>query len=217
MKLNIKKRDVFGKKTKLLRKEWIVPWVIYWRHEEKSLSVSFNKIEFLKIYREAWESTPIDLSWDWITKLALIYDVKTNPVTDQLIHVDFLSVKADEKVETEVPIKLTGESEVEKAKLWKVEQIKYHVLVEALPRDLPHDIAIDISSIKTVNDVIFLKDIVVSSKVEIKENLDLPVVTVSTLDEEEEETQEWEVSAAWTAWADKDAEWDKKEAKKDSK
>lgn len=217
MKLNIKKRDVFWKKTKTLRIDWIIPWIIYWRHESESISVSFNKLEFLKIYRAAWESTPIDLSWDWVSKLALIYDVKTNPVTDQLVHVDFLAIKADEKVETEVPIKLTWESVIEKDKLWKIEQIKHHVLVEALPKDLPHDITVDVSAIVDINDVIFLKDLKVSNKVEIKENLELPVVTVATISqEEEEETTEWEVSASWTAWATAE-EKAEKEPKKDNK
>ncbi|MFZ5341830.1 MAG: hypothetical protein ACOZBL_04790 [Patescibacteria group bacterium] len=68
-----------------------------------------------------------------------------------------------------------------------MEQIKHHVLVEALPKDLPHDITVDVSAIVDINDVIFLKDLKVSNKVEIKENLELPVVTVATISQEEEE------------------------------
>lgn len=201
MKLAITKREVFWKKVKLLRKEGIIPWIIYGRHEDNNISVSFKKNDFIKLFRKAWESTPIELEGDGINKLVLVYEVKTNPVTDQLVHVDFLAVKADEKVETEVVIKMVWESVVEKSKLWKVEQIKHHVLVEALPKDLPHDIEVDISTIETINDVIHLKDLKVSKKVTIKESLELPVVTVVTLDEEEESTEE--VSAAWTAWEPK--------------
>jgi large subunit ribosomal protein L25 len=44
----------------------------------------------------------------------LIQDIQLDPVTDVLIHVDFLAVNKDEKVTTEIPVKMIGESMVEK-------------------------------------------------------------------------------------------------------
>ena len=59
--------------------------------------------------------------------------------------------------------------------------------MEAFPQDLPHDITIDISVIKTMNDTIFVKDLKVSDKVEILDDLEQPIITVVKLAEEEVE------------------------------
>ncbi len=65
--------------------------------------------------------------------------------------------------------------------------MKDFVEVEAFPQDLPHDITIDISNIKTMNDTIFVKDLKVSDKVRILDDMEQPVITVLTLQEEVEE------------------------------
>ena len=88
---------------------------------------------------------------------------------------------------------------------------------------MPHDIQIDISVIQKVSDTIFVKDIKLSDKIKIHDDLNQPVVTVLTLTEEIEETPvatavEW---APWVEWATPEAaakEWeDKKEDKKSDK
>lgn len=200
MKLNIKKRDTFWKAVKNLRKQGQIPGVIYWRHVDTPISVCFDKNEFLKVFKYAWESTPIDIEGDGIKELALIHWLEKNTVTDMLIHVDFLAVNANETVKAEVPVLLVGESPIEKNNEWRVELLKDHILVEALPKNLPHDITIDKSTILSSEDVIFVKDLKLGDKVTIKEDLELPVVTVVALsDEVEEETTE----AAATETAEK--------------
>ncbi len=199
--LNVQNRHIADKKTNDIRKEWNVPWVIYWKHLEAPIHVIFNKNEFIKLYREAWESTPVNLIWDKIKELVLIHELQRHFVTDTVLHVDFHAIRADEKVKAEVPVWLIWESIIEKNKEWRVELLKDHILVEALPGDLPHDIKIDISRIKELNDVIFIRDLDLWSKVEIKDNKDLPVVTVVTLQEEVEEAPKATEEAAPTATA----------------
>ncbi len=111
-----------------------------------------------------------------------------------MIHVDFLAIKADEKVKAEVMLKIIGESPVEKLGLGQIQVVKDFVEVEALPQDLPHDITIDISTIQTANDAIFVKDLHISDKVKILEEPDQVLVTVVSMSEEEEA----EVSSAET-------------------
>lgn len=190
MKLTVKKREVVWKAVKNLRKASQIPWVIYWKHVPTPINVMFDKNEFLKVFRAAWESTPIDLEGDGIKELVLIHWVATNFVTDMLSHVDFLAVSANEKVKAEVPVILVWESSIEKNNEWRIELIKDHILVEALPRELPHDIQIDRSRIATVNDVIFVRDIDLGKKVAIKDDLDQAVVTVISTEDlwSEEET-----------------------------
>ena len=192
MELNVKKRQLVWKKVKRLRKQWIIPWVIYWRHVKKPINIEFKKIDFLKLYSKVWETQTIMLKGDNIEQMVLIHDVDVHPVTDEVIHVDFLAVRADEKVEAEVPVVLVGESPVEKNNLWRLELLKDVILVEAYPQDLPEKIEIDVSNIQKLSDVIHIKDINIWDKVQIKENPEDTIVTVLSLEELETEWQEEE-------------------------
>lgn len=203
MKLSVEIRNITGKEVKKLRRDGIIPAVIYWKHTEKSLSVSCKKNDFLKLFKKAWYATPITLEWEGIDQLALIQEVQVDPVSDFLSHVDFLAVSRNEKVTANVPVVLFGESNIEKLGEWKLQLLKDTIEVEAFPQDLPSEIKIDISTIVNMNDVVFVKDLDVWSKAEIVEDLEQPVLTVVTLSEEVEEVAtatEWEVK-----------EWEKKE------
>jgi large subunit ribosomal protein L25 len=57
--------------------------------------------------------------------------------------------------------------------------------VEAFPQDLPHEFTLDISSIQGMGDTILIKDLKVSDKVEILDDLEQPLITVLKLAEEE--------------------------------
>jgi len=188
MSLSIQYRQVKGKKLKSFRKQGLVPGVIYGSSLDKNINVFVEKIPFLKEYAKAGSSTPIVLKAEdgkefWV----LVRDFQKDPVKDFLQHVDFQVVVRDEKVEAEVPVVLVGESEVEKNKIWQIEQLLQQIRVSAYPQDLPHDIKIDLSDIKTTNDVIFVKDLKLGEKVEILEDPEAPIITVVALQEEEAE------------------------------
>jgi large subunit ribosomal protein L25 len=114
-------------------------------------------------------------------QLVLIQDIQLDPVSDILLHVDFLAVKSDEKVTTEIPLKLVGESPLEKLGEGKIQLLKDFVEVEAFPQDLPHEFVIDASTITDINTTIFVKDLKVSSKVEMLDDPEQAIVTVLTM------------------------------------
>lgn len=221
MKLKVQSREITGKKVKLLRKQDIIPAVIYGKHTKNSILISCNKNEFLKLFKQAGHSTPVTIEWDGIDQLVLIHEIQVDPVSDFLSHIDFLAVSRDEKVTAEIPVILIWESNIEKLWEWKIQLLKDTIEVEAFPQDLPREIKIDISAIQKMSDVIFVKDLDVWSKVEILEDVEQPMVTVIWFTEEVEETPVVE-AAAWTAWATAAAtpstadkkewkkEWDKK-------
>lgn len=186
LKVNIRTQAT-KQESKKLRKEWNVPAIIYWKHLKSSIQVSCLKNDFIKRYKEAGYSTPITLKGEWINELVLIQDIQLDPVTNIVLHIDFLAVKKDEKVKTEVTIVLTWESPIEKLWVWKIQLVKDFIEVEAFPQDLPHDIKIDISKIENIWDTIFIKDIQLAKNVKILDDLEQPIVTVVTLDEEVEE------------------------------
>lgn len=185
MKLTVTSRQ--DKKAKDLRKEGLIPGIVYGKHIDTPISVACKKNDFIKKYKEAWYSTPITLEGDKLDQLVLIQDIQVDPVSDILMHVDFLAVKSDEKVTTEVALKLIGESIIEKLGQGKIQLVKDFVEVEAFPQDLPHDFPIDISIIETMNDAIFVKDLKVSDKVKILDDPEQVLVTILTIAEEEVE------------------------------
>ena len=135
------------------------------------------KNDFIKAYRAAGYSTPIELEGG----------------VDQLV---LLHVDKHQKVSAGVPVVLVGESQVEKLNQGKIQLVKDTVEVEALPQDLPHSIEVDLSKIETANDVVFVRDLVVAKNVKIIDDLDQPVLTVVELSDEEGESTSTEEAAA---------------------
>jgi large subunit ribosomal protein L25 len=103
-----------NKKAKDLRKEGLIPGIVYGKHIKEPLTIACPRNDLIKKYKEAGYSTPLTLTGDGIDQLVLIQDIQLDPVTDVLIHIDFLAGNKDEKVTTEIPVVLVGESPIEK-------------------------------------------------------------------------------------------------------
>lgn len=190
---NVRKEK--GKELKNLRKKEIIPGIVYGKYIDAPMNISFDKQEFLKVYKAGGYSTPITLKGDGVDQLVLLHDIQVDPVTDYVLHVDFITLKKGQKVETEVAIVVEGLAPVEKLGLGKVQLVKDAVEIEALPKDLPHDIKVDVSGLETINDVIFVKDLAVDKGVTLLGDLEQPVVTVLELVEESEEETTEEATA----------------------
>jgi uncharacterized Zn ribbon protein len=141
----------------------------------------------LKVYRASGYTTPVELIGD-LDQLVLINSFQLDPILDEIITADFLAVSRTEKVSASVPVVVVGESPLEKLNEGKVQLVRDTIEVEAFPQDLPHQIEIDASVLADVNAVVFVKDLKVSSKVEILDEGEQPVVTIVLLADEAEET-----------------------------
>ena len=148
------------------------------------------KNDFIKAYRAAGYSTPIELEGG-VDQLVLLHALQL-----EVLSIDFLAVDKHQKVSAGVPVVLVGESQVEKLNQGKVQLVKDTIEVEALPQNLPHSIEVDLSKIETANDVVFVRDLVVAKNVEIIDDLDQPVLTVVELSDEEGESTSTEEAAA---------------------
>lgn len=192
MELKVQKREP-GKVKKLL-KEGYVPGVVYGKHIEQPILVKFKKTDFIKLYKEAGTSTPITLKWDDFEQLALIHDYQLEPVKDMLIHVDFLGVKAWEKVVATVPVVVEWVEKLQKQWL-EINLVTDEVEVEAIPSKLPHEIKIDVSELKD-GDNITVGDLKLWDDVEIKSDAEEVIVTVYNPSEQTEEETTEEVNEA---------------------
>ena len=198
MKLTVQVRTTVAKKVKALRKEGLLPAVVYGKSLKEPVLLSCQKNDFIKVYREAGFSTPIELTGG-IEQMVLLQDLQVDPVSDEVLTVDFLAVSKNEKVSAQVPLVLVGESQVEKLNEGSIELVKDMVEVEAYPQDLPRQIEVDISVIESVNDTLFVRDLKVSTKVQILDAEDQPIVTVVELTDEEEKSAEETPAGSETA------------------
>jgi large subunit ribosomal protein L25 len=187
MKLSVKKRDLVGKKVKSLRAQGLVPAIVYGKHVDPQ-TISCVKNDLLKVYKSSGYTTPVELKGD-LDQLVLINSFQLDPISDEIITADFLAVSRTEKVAADIPVVVVGESPLEKLNEGRVQLVKDTVRVEAFPQDLPSQFEVDASALADINDVVFVKDLKVSDKVEIIDDIELPVVTIALLSDEEEEVE----------------------------
>lgn len=154
---------------------------------DSAVSIAIDKVELLRIYKKAGKSTPIEMKGG-ADELVLVHEIQVDPVSDHLIHVDFIAVKRDEKVTAEVPLIFEGVSPYEKNALGRVQRLKNTIEVEAFPLDLPHDIVVDITELTEEGMVIFAKDLPLSDKVELAIDPELAIATTVAFVEEAEES-----------------------------
>lgn len=164
-----------------------MPAVVYGKMLETPVLLKCLKNDFIRVHRVGGYSTPIELTGD-IDQLVLLQAMQLDPVTDEVLTLDFLAVDKTQKVVANVPVVVVGESKVEKLNEGRIQLVKDTVEVEALPQNLPHNIEVDISKIETINDVIFVKDLTVGKDVEIVDDPEQPILTVVELSDEDSDT-----------------------------
>lgn len=167
------KRDIFGRKVKRLRKEGRIPANIFGNKIE-SHAVSVDSKEFAEVFKKAGETQIINLEG----KSVLVSNIQTDPISGEVIHIDFRQVSLTEKIEAKIPVEVEGESPAEKQNLGTVVQQIHEIEVEALPSDLPEKIIVDVSTLVEVDQAIYVKDLKVDSKVIIKTDPESIIVKV---------------------------------------
>jgi len=192
--LKAEKRNVFGRKVKKIRKDGRIPANIYGK-KVKSQPIQVSSLEFKKAYKETGETGLLEINIGSDKKPVLVHHVQLDPVSDTILHVDFLQVNLKEKVTAAIPIELVNESPAEKQGLGTVVQYMNETEVEALPTDLPEKFEIDASTLTEVDQTVYLKDLKFDKeKIEIKEDPEKIVVKVEAVKEEKEEPIKEEVS-----------------------
>ena len=185
--LKAKKRDI-KRNLNILRKAGELPAVFYGAGVDTT-PISVSKVEFKKIWNKAGESSTIKISMPEAKEdvSTLIHEVQVDPVTDEPIHIDFLAIDMNKKIKVDVPIEFTGISEAVKNGLGTLVKVLHEVEIEALPKDLPHNLVVDISKLETLESQILVSDIVLPSGVTmITKGIEV-VASVALQKEEKEE------------------------------
>lgn len=157
-KLIATKRDIFGKKLSNARKEGRLPVVFYGAKEENTPLFVDTKA-FKKVLEEAGESTVVTIKTETGEHDVLIHDVSYDPITGEPIHADFLAVEKNKPIRVEVELVFEGVAPAVKDLGGALVKVLHEVTIEALPRDLPHNLKVDISSLTTFDSQILVSDI----------------------------------------------------------
>ena len=151
------KRDTFGKKTKNLRSQGIIPANVH-GDIDKPISIAFPKNSFNTLYQEVGDTGLFYLTIEGDGKdLPVLVDGATfHPVSDELLHVVLKKVNLKEKITAQVPVELVGENTISGA---VVVAVMDSVEVEALPTDLPEKFEIDISKLTEIGQSVTYQDL----------------------------------------------------------
>ena len=155
--INGSKRESVGKSsTKALRNAGKVPCVLY--GGEKPVHFSADEISFSKLIYTPNAHTVI-ISMDNKSEInAVIQDIQFHPVTEKILHVDFLQIFEDKEVTITVPVRFEGNAPGVRNQGGNLSKNKRKLSVRALPKDLPDFIKADISSLN-LNDNITIADV----------------------------------------------------------
>ena len=183
--LNVKARDKKEKMAKL-RKSGKMPAVFYGK-KDKSTPITVALGDFLKVWKQAGESSVITLKGDMGEKDALVYDVDLDPITDVPRHADFYVFEEGHVLEVNIPIKFVGVSPAVKDLGGTLVKVLYELSISAMPKDLPKEIDVDISTLVDFKSQILAKDIKLPHGVKLVEKPDEAVVLVEEIKEVVEE------------------------------
>lgn len=176
--LTAHRRDVTGKNVARLRRQGILPAVVY-GHGEASEAIEIDAKAFDTLARTAGRHALIDLKVDGgHARPAMIHGVQEHPVRRTPIHVDFYLVRMTEEITMDVPLEATGESVAVAKHGGTLLQTLDHVRVRALPGDMPRTVPFDISVLDSFEASIRVRDLVVPARAAILTDADEAVAHV---------------------------------------
>jgi len=172
-------RTDLGRQATKVRNAGRIPAVVY-GHGIEPKAISLPTSEFMKLYRDAGTSSIIDVTVDDGKAVkALIQEVQLNPLTMKPQHVDLRQIRMDEELTVEVPIEFINESPAVKELAGTLVRPFETLTVTCLPADLPHEIDVDLSKLKTFDDVITVADLVLPKGVKVAQESQTTIATVT--------------------------------------
>ncbi len=180
-------RKEFGKKVKVLKNAGKVPCVVY-GPGVKNASLEVDEKEFKKVLHKAGESSLIEIVIDGKEKRSvLVHDIQRDPISDKIIHIDFFQPSLTKEVEVMIPLVFEGIAPAEKDLGGTVNKNFLEIEVRALPQNLPHEIKVNIETLKTFQDHILVKDLAIPVNVTVLKKPEEIVVSVLQPQKVEEE------------------------------
>lgn len=189
----VKRDDHRSSVTKQLRKEGLVPGVVYGKKYGNE-SVAINGVELLKLLREEGRNAIISLEIGEEKPIeVMLHDHQMDAIRNELLHVDFFAVDMDEEIDVEVPIAIVGDP-VGARDGGILQQPVFELVVRAKPNKIPDEITVDVSSLE-IGDVITVADLKTTDEYSIFEDEDTTIATVLPPESEDVEEREVDLDA----------------------
>ncbi len=157
-------RTVTGKQVRRLRREGLVPGIVYGPVVEGTVPVMVERREFMKFYQAHGHSTLFDLKWDGGVESVFIREVQVDPVRRNPLHIDFFAPNLRRPIRAMVPLVLHNASSSSNAIFT---EIRTDVEVEALPARIPAQLDVDVSGLENVGDALHVRDLTAPEGVEL--------------------------------------------------
>ncbi len=157
-------RETGTRPSRRLRRAGRVPAAVYGLGAEP-LTVSVDKTDLrAALTTEAGLNALITLDVDGSRQLSIVKDLQRHPVRRDVLHVDFLRIDADQEVEVDIPLVLTGEAKKVTQASGMVDQVMHHLPVRAKPAHIPVEVTADVSDLE-VGSSLRVSDIVLPAGV----------------------------------------------------
>ena len=161
----VQPRQVSGKAVARLRREGLIPAVVYGQ-QESSQPLQLDAREFELMRRTVGRNALVDLALDGgRPRPVMLHAIQEHPVTRKTLHVDFLVVNMREELTVDVPLTFAGTSIVVENEGGTLLHVHETVQVRALPADLPTSLEMDISSLDSFDSVLTAAELVLPERV----------------------------------------------------
>ncbi|MEO8456312.1 MAG: 50S ribosomal protein L25 [Chloroflexota bacterium] len=176
-RLNLVRRETLGKKVRALRRNGIIPANIY-GHNVDSVAVQVASEELRQLMRHHGRNEIIYVEIDGQERPTFVRDVQRNPVSDQIVHVDFLQISLTEMVRLEVSIRFVGTAPAVATYGGIVTHALNQITVEALPTAIPQGIEVDISGMTEIGQSLHVSELPAMDGVEVVTDGDTVIVRI---------------------------------------
>lgn len=186
----VQERKEFGTSAaRRLRRQGLTPLVVY-SHGADPLPLALTQPEAERLgQHHGMVGLRLDSANDPVN--AIVRDVQVNPLTQRILHIDCLGVRADEEINVSVPLEPVGEPPgVSEGGI--LDQQRFEIEVSCLPGNVPEAITVDVSGLAT-NDSLTVADLPPQEGLVF---LDDPEETLFVVSEPTEEPSEEELEEA---------------------
>jgi len=184
IKLDVQIRNQIGsRKVKAIRKENFVPAIVYGGKKRGPTSIKVDRGAYEHVMRlHQGQSVVFHLNvLEGEKKLrdysAIVKEEQREPVSDDLLHIDFNRISLTEEIEVKVPISVKGEAVGVKEGGGSVDHALWELSVVCLPTKIPEKIEVDVTELN-IGDAIHIKDVVLPEGVTTKHDPEAILVSV---------------------------------------
>ena len=197
--IEAQKRTIIGKKVGALRRQGILPGIIYGRIGKEQIDpipIQLDMHEASLIIRKMTGSSLVTLDVVGEKYPAILREAQRDIIYGTLRHVDFMAVSLTEKLQTSISIELIGQAPAEINMAAVVVTGISELEIECLPQDLPERIEVDATTLVDIDSAIYVKDLNLPPNIDVLTDPEelIAGVTYVIIEEEEEEEEEGELA-----------------------